>query len=166
LFFPVNLNIRAEQLFVVSDDGKGLGILPREKALEKAKEQNLDLVIVNQKADPPVAKITDFRKFLYEERKKQQTTRKKGKSRELKKLRFKPNIALHDLEIRIKRARGFLENGNVVKFIIQFMGRQITHKEVGEEKLNLILEQLADLVDIEKEPWYEGKRLMVIVKPK
>jgi len=153
---------------VISPEGENLGEMTREEGLKKAQEQGLDLVVVNQKADPPVAKILELKKFIYEKKKqKQQSLRgKKKKTQELKQLRFKPNIGPHDLEIRLKRAREFLEDGNKIKFIVQFLGRQITHKKVGEAKINQILSALEDIAEVEKEPWFEGKRLMVIVRPK
>lgn len=143
-----------------------MGVLSRGEALKKAQDYKLDLVLISQKAAPPVAKIVDLKRFLYQKQQLEKEARRKAKKQELKQLRFKPTIGGHDLETRIRRAKDFLGNGDKVKFIIQFFGRQITHKEIGEEKLDQVLKALEDVAEVEKEPWFEGKRLMCIVKPR
>lgn len=136
----------------------------RDQAIRMAQAARLDLVMVAQKADPPVAKILDLKKFLYEKKQEQ----KKGKSRKTstKELRFGPNISEHDLNTRIGRARKFLKERNKVKFKVLFRGRMFSHQEVGREKLKRILDALSEIGEIDREPWFEGKQLMMIIKPK
>ncbi len=166
-YFPANYNIRVNELFVVDATGRGRGVMSREAALKLAQEAGLDLVLVNQQAQPPVARIIDLQKFIYEKQQRWQEARKKSRrGSEVKRIRLRPNIAPHDLEIKIRRIRDFLTKGYKIKITVQFFGRQITHKEIGEEKLNQVLAALKEECEIEKEPWFEGKKLMVIIRPK
>ncbi len=164
-YYPVNEKIRVKEVRVVTPDGENLGVLSRDEALKKARELDLDLVVISQKANPPVAKMLDFRKFLFEKRKERQDARK-GRKTDTKILRFKPNIDDHDLEVRIKRAREFLEDGDKVKFEIPFFGRMITRKEVGYKKLDRIMQEISDVAETERERWMDGRRLLLLVKPK
>ncbi|MBU1110684.1 translation initiation factor IF-3 [Patescibacteria group bacterium] len=165
LFFPANFNIEAAEVFVVSDEGKGLGKMTRDEAIKIAQGQGLDLVVVNQKNDPPIAKVLDFKKFLYEETKKERGGRQSKKGG-LKQLRLKPNIAEHDLKMRIDQAQAFLEEGNSVKFVVHYIGREIVHKSLGQEKLAGVLKALEGVAEPEKAPWFEGKRLIVVLRPR
>lgn len=163
-YYPVNEKIKDKKLRVIDPEGENLGIMERTEALSKAKEHSLDLVVVSTSATPSVAKIVDFGKFKFDKRKERQDARK-GKRPDTKTLRFKPNIDDHDLQVRINRAKEFLENGDKVKFEIPFYGRMITHEEVGHEKLDKVMEELGDLADVEKKPWIDGRRLLMMVKP-
>jgi len=130
-----------------------------------ALDQGLDLVEIAPDADPPVAKILDFRKFLYQERQKEKTARKKTKEVELKEIRLGPFIAPHDLNIRLKQAKDFLKKGDHVKITVKFSGRQIGHTEFGFELLKQIKEELEDIAKVEKEEKFEGKNLTMTLAP-
>jgi translation initiation factor IF-3 len=124
-----------------------------------AQEQGLDLVEVASKANPPVCKLINFKKFRYLERKKDSEGKKKSKRLELKEIRFTPFIGKNDLEYRIKKAEGFLKEGHKVKITVKFVGRQITRKEFGYNLLNTVTEKLRSLSSVELEPKFVGKLL-------
>jgi translation initiation factor IF-3 len=146
-YFRLNENIRAERVRLI--DGKENPILPLGEALNRARQQGLSLVEVSDKAEPPVVKIVDFKKFLYEQKRKIQTVRAKKSS--LKELRLSPNIGENDLGLRIRRAQQFLKEGHQVKLTVVFRGREVTHWEIGQEKLNRFVSSL------EKEGHQEGQ---------
>lgn len=164
-FYPVNEKIKDAELRVIDPSGENLGVMARDEALAKANAHKLDLVVISAAAAPPVAKILDFGKFLFDKRKERADARK-GKRPDTKTLRFKPNIGDGDLQVRIKRARQFLQDGNKVKFEIPFFGRMIMRKEVGHAKLDHVLEELSDVAEVEKKRWMDGRRLLMMVKPK
>lgn len=164
-FYRTNDRIFAQSLRVLDSENKQIGILTKQEALRLAQEQELDLVEIAEKAVPPVAKIVDFKKFLYQQEKKRQEEKKKTKTSETKEVRLGPFINDHDLEVIIRRARGFLENGNKVKLVVRFRGRQITHPEFGQETLKKTLAKLEDLSKIDREMHFEGKQLLCLLSP-
>lgn len=166
LYFPINQKIEYPQLRVVDKEGKSIGILGKDEALKKAQEEGLDLVLINGDAAPPVAKIVELGKFLYDQKQKLKKVSKPGKTSGQKELRLTPNIGRGDLDNRINRTREFLSNRDKVKFVVEFRGREMAHPEVGRDKLNIIFESLRDISEIEKEPYWEGRRLMASIKPK
>jgi len=130
-----------------------------------AQEQGLDLVEVASKANPPVCKLINFKKFRYLERKKDSEGKKKSKHLELKEIRFTPFIGKNDLEYRIKKAEGFLKEGHKVKITVKFVGRQITRKEFGYDLLNTVTEKLRALSSVELESKFVGKLLSMTLAP-
>lgn len=132
-------------------------------ALSHARELGLDLVEIAPMAKPPVAKIIDFNKFLYQEQKKKREERKKTRVSETKEVRLGPFISENDLQIMAKRAREFLEEGNKVRLVVKFKGRQITRTEFGYAVISKMCSLLEDIAKIEKEPRMEGKQLVAIV---
>lgn len=164
-FYRVNERIFADKLRVLDSEGKQIGILSGGEALRLAKEQNLDLVEVAGSATPPVAKIIDFKKFLYQQEKKKQEEKKKTKTSETKEVRLGPFISDNDLSVIVRRSRGFLEDGNKVKIVVKFRGRQVTHPEFGFETLKKYLGQLGDISKIEREGHLEGKQLICLISP-
>lgn len=145
-------------------DGKDNPILPINEALRKAREAGQTLVEVSDKANPPVVKIVDFKKFLYEQKRKKQTG--KVKKSVLKELRLGPNIGENDLSLRIKRAREFLENNHQVKITVAFRGREITHLDIGLEKLKKVIAALQKEGKQEGEFKKLGKFLSAILVPR
>ena len=135
------------------------------KALERAREASLDLVEIAQKADPPVVKIVDFKKFKYDESRKDRASKKKTRDVRTKEIWLSPSIGDHDLEIRIDRAKKFLHIGDRVKFTVKFAGRKITHPELGRNILNKTLEKLSGVGEKDGEPKMTGRRLSVNIKP-
>ncbi len=136
-----------------------------EKALEVAASYDLDLVEVAPNAKPPVCKVIDFGKFMYEKKKKEKEAKKKQHTIQVKELRFRPNTDDHDLEFKTRHAREFLEGGDKVKATVQFRGRDMLYTEQGEELLNNLAEELDDVGKIESKPTMEGRRMIMIIAP-
>ena len=151
---------------VIDQDGAQLGVLPLAEAVDRAQSQGLDLVAVSMNANPPVAKIIEFAKYLYEQKQREKRARRNTKEVEVKELRFGPNIGEHDLDVRIERARDFLEHGDKLKINCQFRGRMITHPEVGRAKIDRMLEELADIAEVERGPYHEGRNVIALLQPK
>lgn len=139
--------------------------MSKQKALELARKEGLDLVEVAAKVHPPVAKIVNFTKFKYRERQKHLTGRRKSKAQDLKEVRFTPFIAENDFNIRVKKAREFLEEGDKVALVVKFVGRQITRKEFGYELIKKAYNKLQDLATMEREPSLKGKLLTTTLAP-
>lgn len=165
IFYRVNERIGAPELRVLDSEGKQIGVLSKFEALNKAKSLGLDLVEVAPLAKPPVAKIVDFNKFLYQQEKKKKEEKKKAKTSETKEVRLGPFMDDHDLGVMIKRSRGFLESGNKVRLVVKFSGRQIVHPEFGEQILAKVIGELTDVSKVEKEKHFEGKQLISILSP-
>lgn len=167
LYFTINQNIEASTLRVIAPTGENLGVMSKSEALKKANEYELDLILVGEKAEPPVAKITDFQKYLFEKRKEQREARK-GKKQEVKEFRIGANISEGDLKQRIVRILEFLGSGDKIKLTVPFKGRMITHQRIGREKIDRIYQGIQEkgLGEYEKNPWLEGKNLTAIIKPR
>jgi translation initiation factor IF-3 len=142
------------------------GIYSFEKALAIAQDQGLDLVEISPGANPPVCKIIDYNKFLYEEKKKKKEVKAKAKTSEVKEIRFTPNTDDHDFDFKIKHAEKFLADGNKVKAHVQFKGRAIMFKERGELLLLKFADTLKEVSSLEGLPKLEGKRMQVMLTPK
>lgn len=140
-----------------------VGIMPIKVALAQAEELGVDLVEIAPLAKPPVAKLIDYSKFLYQQKKKKQEEKKGSKASETKQIRFGPFIGEHDLDIKLKRAKEFLTEGNKVKFSVRFTGRQMGHQEIGREKLNMVIEKLGELAKVEREMKMEGRQLTMMI---
>ncbi len=140
--------------------------MSREEALAEADKANLDLVEISPNASPPVAKIIDWGKFQYQRMKEQQRNRKNAKVNEIKQMRLGLKIGANDLEIKLRKIRSFLANGNKVKILIFFRGREMAHKDVGYELMNKIIEQLADDATVEQKPQMAGRNLSIVVRSK
>jgi translation initiation factor IF-3 len=159
----VNQRIFASQLRVLDTDGKQIGILTKDEALNYAIDQGLDLVEVAPQAQPPVAKIIDFNKFLYQEEKKKREEKRKAKVSETKEIRLGPFMSDNDLQVMIRRGREFLEDGDKVRLVLKFKGRQITHPEFGHEIIKKVIAELSDLSKVDREPHFEGKQLIALL---
>jgi len=140
-------------------------IVSVEKALQIAESFNMDLVEVAPNAKPPVCKVIDFGKFMYEKKKKEKEAKKKQHTIQVKELRFRPTTDDHDLEFKTRHAREFLEDGDKVKATVQFRGRDMLYTEQGEELLNNLAEELDDVSKIESKPTMEGRRMIMILSP-
>src|SRR6202521_2171704 len=143
-----------------------VGVYPTSEALKMAQDQALDLVEISPNADPPVCKIIDYNKFLYEKKKKEKEMKAKSKASEVKEIRFTPNTDDHDFDFKAKHAEKFLKDGNKVKAYVQFKGRAIQFKERGELLLLKFAERLNDAGVLEGMPKMEGKRMLAIWVPK
>ena len=149
---------------MIKPDGEH-NIVPVNRALEIAARHNLDLVEVAPNAQPPVCKVQDFGKFMYEKKKAEKEAKKKQHTMQVKELRFRPNTDDHDLEFKTRHAREFLEDGDKVKATVQFRGRDMLYTEKGEQLLNDLAEELDDLSKIESPPTMEGRRMIMILTP-
>jgi translation initiation factor IF-3 len=149
----------------VDSDGTNLGIIATKDAIKMAQDKALDLVEINPRSVPPVCKIMDYGKFKYEEKKKAQAAKKNQQVQELKELTFRPNTDVNDLAHKVAQAKGFLSEGNKVKFTIKFRGREITHLDIGREKITWIAQQLQGLVVAGAQPFLEGKFMTITFLP-
>lgn len=148
--------------------GEGIepGIYPIRKALELADEQGLDLVEISPKAEPPVCKILDYKKFLFEQKKKQKELKAKATKIVVKEIRFGPNTDDHDFEFKLKHAKEFIEQGAKVRAFVFFRGRSIVYKDKGEILLLRLANELEDIAKVEMLPKMEGKKMFIILAPK
>lgn len=162
----VNHRIRVPEVLVVGSDGSNLGVLATHEALKIARAENLDLVEINPKGQPPVCKILDFGKYKYEESKRKRETKRKQTVVEIKEIKLRPKTDEHDLEFKIRNARKFLESGNKVKVVCRFRGREITHPERAREQLEAIVTQTDDLSVVELRPTMEGRAMALVLAPK
>jgi translation initiation factor IF-3 len=157
--------IRVPQVRLVGDNVE-VGVYSIQEAIKMAQEQQLDLVEISPNADPPVCKIIDYNKFLYEKKRKEKEMKAKSKASEVKEIRFTPNTDDHDFDFKAKHAEKFLKEGNKVKAYVQFKGRAIQFKERGELLLLKFAERLNDSGVLEGMPKMEGKRMLAIWAPK
>ena len=162
----VNQHIRVDKVRLIDSEGEMLGVVLLSEALEKAKAVKLDLVEIVPNSTPPVCKIMDYGKYKFDAQKKAHDARKKQKVVALKEVKLRPNIDVHDLGIKINRAKKFIENGDKVKFSLRFRGREITHKELGLAVINNIKEQLDEVAKIEVEPKFEGMLVIMVMGPR
>lgn len=140
--------------------------MPIEEALKKAQERELDLVEVAPLAKPPVCKIMDFGNYLYTLKKKEKKQRKRVKKTETKTIRMSIRTDKHDLEIKAKQARKFLEERNIIKVVVIFKGREITHQDLGILKMNEFKAMLEDISEVEQDPKKQGYQMTMILKPR
>ena len=163
---PINGQIRAKDVQLISDSGEKMGIVPLSRALELAGERKLDLVLVSPNSEIPVCKIMNYGKYKFEQAKKEKEAKKKQKVLEVKELRVTPNIEEHDFEFKSKNARKFLEDGNKVKITVRFRGREVNNSKAGENVLNKFIEKLEDVATVEKQPKLEGRNMFTILAKK
>ncbi len=153
----------ASEVRVIGEDGEQLGVLPLKKAIELAFEKGLDLVEISPNAEPPVCRIIDFGKFRFERERKAKEAKKNQKQVEIKEIRFTATIEEHDIEVKLKKAREFLEDGDKVLFKLRFRGREIVHSDVGVQLFEKIIQDLDDVGIVEKRPFIEGKFLTMMM---
>lgn len=142
------------------------GIVSTRDAMRMAEDMELDLVMISDKSDPPVCKIIDYKKFLYDQRKKQKEIAAKTVKVVIKEVRFGPNTSEHDYEFKMKHAKNFLEEGSKVKAFVFFKGRSIVYKENGEILLLKLAQDLEDYGKVEQLPKLEGKKMSIMIAPK
>lgn len=164
--FIINEDIREKEIRVISADGEQLGVLQTKEALKIAEEKELDLVVISPNANPPVCKIMDFGKYVYEQQKKDKEAKKKQKIISIKEVRMSATIEDHDIEIKANNARKFLLDENKVKVTVRFRGREVENSHVGHKILNSFVEKLGDVYVIEKPAKQEGRNMILILAPK
>jgi len=161
----VNQQIRAKEIRLIDNDGKMIGIMSVPEALKIAEQKELDLVEISPNANPPVCKIMDYAKFLYEQQKREKIQKRQSASQQMKELRFTARIATHDFNFKTRHAREFLLEGNKVKATVFFRGREILNQKIGEDLLNKLVEELQDISKVDSPPKLEGKKLSLILSP-
>jgi translation initiation factor IF-3 len=151
---------------VISDDGEQLGIMAADEALKVAMEAELDLVEIAPSADPPVCRIMDHGKFLFEENKKRHAAKKKQKQIQVKEIKFRPGTEIGDYQVKLRNLKRFLENGDRVKVTMRFRGREMAHQEIGLQLLKRVEEDLSELGTVEQYPRVEGRQMVMVIAPK
>jgi len=161
----INEKIRVREVRLIDSGGTQLGVVPTADALRLAREQELDLVEVSPNATPPVCKIMDYGKYKYQIAKKLTEAKKKQTIIQLKEMKLGLKIEEHDLQFKIKHIRGFLEEGDKVKIIIMFKGREVLHVNMGEKMAQEIIESLKDVGDLEQKPRFDGRNIVMVFAP-
>lgn len=161
----INERIRVPEVRLIDEEGTQIGVVPTEEAREMALDRGLDLVEVAANAKPPVCKIMDHGKFLFEEKKKAAEAKKKQKTITVKEVQFRPRIDEHDFEFKKNHVVRFLESGAKVKAIIRFRGREMAHKDLGRAVLDRLLEEIKELGEPEGSPNMQGNRMIQIINP-
>ncbi|QXE18530.1 translation initiation factor IF-3 [Clostridium sp. 001] len=164
--FLINQDIVEKELRVISDDGSQMGIISSKEALRLAEEKELDLVMISPNAKPPVCKIMNYGKFMYEQVKKDKEARKKQKVVNIKEVRFSPKIEEHDISIKAKNARKFLLAGDKVKVTVRFRGREADYSFIGKKILDIFHSKLQDVCVIERQPKLEGRNMIMFLSAK
>jgi translation initiation factor IF-3 len=140
--------------------------MPPEEALARAEDMGLDLVEVAPKANPPVCKVMDYGKYRYEQSKRAKTAKKRQKSVKIKEIRMRPKIAEHDYQFNKRHIEKFIQNGAKTKVMVTFWGREITHIEIGRDKLQRLASELSEISELEQPPKMEGRNMVMILTPK
>lgn len=162
----VNHRIRVPEVRVVGDNGEAFGVMPTHEALRLAEDKGLDLIEISPRAVPPVCKLADFGKYKYELSKKNKQARKNASVVELKEIKLRVLTEEHDLEFKTKHIRRFLEDGNKVRLLVTFRGREIAHPQTGVAALKRVVGMVEDIAVIEAHPNLEGKRMIMVIGPK
>ncbi|MCK5136100.1 MAG: translation initiation factor IF-3 [Bacteroidales bacterium] len=166
MFYKINENIRASTVRLVGDNIEDPGIVSLTEALKIADALDLDLVEISPKADPPVCRVIDYQKFLYQQKKKQKEMKAKTTKIVVKEIRFGPNTDEHDYSFKLKHGYKFLEDGAKLKAFVFFKGRSILYKEKGEILLLRLAQDLEEVGKVEQLPKLEGKRMTMFLAPK
>lgn len=164
-YWRLNEKIPATTIRVLDSEGKQVGVISKDEALKKAREQNFDLIEIAPNANPPVVTMMDFGKFRYREEKKLKEIAKKSKPTDLKELRFTPFIGEGDYQTRLKRIDEFLKERNKVKLVVYFKVKQLGSKQFGYDILNRILSDLGEGINIDMKPKFLGRNLIMIISP-
>jgi len=162
----INERINYPQLRVVDSDGKQLGVIDRLEALEIASQRELDLVLVSEKADPPVCRIMDYGKYKFEQEKKAKEARKKSHQTEVKEVKMRYKIDKHDYDVRIGQATKFLKSGDKVKCTVIFRGREIQHSNLAETLLLKMANDLEEQSEVQQKPKREGRNMIMFLSPR
>ena len=163
--YRINQQIRVREVRLIGDAGEQLGVVGTTEAIQMARDQGVDLVEVSPNASPPVCRLLDYGRFRYTQTKRDREARKSQKTNVVREVRFRPRIANHDRESKIRRIQELLGDGAKVKVSVMFRGREITHPELGVTLLRGVAEQLKEEAKLETPPLMEGRRLNIILAP-
>ena len=162
----VNEDIRSPRVLLIDENGEKQGEMPTGAALDAARDAGLDLVEVSPNADPPVCKILDYGKLRFLEQKKKAEARKKQKTADLKEVKMRPNIDIHDYQVKTKAMTRFFEDGDKVKVTLRFRGREMAHQERGMDVMKRVKEDFSEVAKVELEPKLEGRQMIMVMAPR
>jgi translation initiation factor IF-3 len=162
----VNRDIIARQIRLIDNEGAMMGIMEVPEAITHAEAAGLDLVEISPNADPPVCKILDYGRYKYEDAKKKNEARKKKKVTEVKEIKLRPNIDVHDYDVKMRSAVKFIGEGDKVKVTMRFRGREITHQQLGMDVLNRVKDNLDEVAKVEQLPKLEGRQMVMVLAPR
>ena len=158
--------IQSDKVRVIDENGENIGVMYTNEAIEQAAAIGLNLVEISPNADPPVAKFLDVGKYRYEAQKKANAARKTQKTQEIKEIKMRPNIDVHDYDVKMRSVRKFIEEGDKVKMTLRFRGREMAHQELGMDLLNRVRDDTAEIAKIEAYPRLEGRQMLMVLAPK
>lgn len=161
----VNESIKCKEVRVIGPDGEQIGIMSSDNALRTAYDKGLDLVLISPNAQPPVCRIVDYGRYRYEQEKREKEAKKKQNIIEVKEVQLSCRIDTHDFETKVKHALRFLGEGNKVKVVLRFRGREMSHQEIGKELLERFREAVKEAGIVDKTPNLEGRLMTMIVNP-
>ncbi|WP_375617486.1 MULTISPECIES: translation initiation factor IF-3 [unclassified Bartonella] len=161
-----NQDIRVPHVQLINDEGQHQGVVSIQEALAMAADAGLDLVEIVPNAEPPVCKIIDLGKLKYQTQKKAAETRKKQKVIEIKEIKMRPNVDVHDYGVKLKAVHRFIDHGDKVKITLRFRGREMAHQDLGLKLLQRVKEDTSEIAKIELEPKLEGRQMMMVIAPK
>lgn len=166
LSHQINEDIRDREVRLVGPDGEQLGVVSAKEAIRIAEEKNLDLVKIAPNAEPPVCRIMDYGKFKFEQIKREKEAKKNQKIVDIKEIRLSPAIDVHDFEVKVSHALRFLKDGDKVKVVVRFRGREMAHTEIGNELLDRFAEACKEQAVVEKPPKLDGRQMMMFLTAK
>jgi translation initiation factor IF-3 len=158
--------IQSDKVRVIDENGENLGVMYTNEAIEQAAAVGLNLVEISPNADPPVAKFLDVGKHRYEAQKKANAARKTQKTQEIKEIKMRPNIDVHDYDVKMRSVRKFIEEGDKVKMTLRFRGREMAHQELGMDLLRRVQDDTAEIAKVEAYPRLEGRQMLMVLAPK
>ena len=162
---PINGEIRADKIRLISESGEQLGIVGLNEALAKAEEASLDLVQMAKDGDPLGCRLLNHGKHVFDAKKQKAASKKKQKRQQIKEIKFRPVTEKNDYEIKVNKIKSFIENGDKAKITLRFRGREMEHQHIGRELLTKLTEQVADFAKVEVPPKSEGKQIMMVLVP-
>ena len=162
----INEDIRVPKVLLIDQNGEKQGVMPTSSAMEAAQEAGLDLVEIVPNADPPVCKILDYGKFKFQEQKKKNEARKRQKVQEIKEIKLRPNIDIHDYEVKQRSMHRFFEEGDKVKVTLRFRGREMAHQEIGYRLLNRVKDDTGQIAKVESDAALEGRQMVMVLAPR
>ena len=158
--------IQSDKVRVIDDEGENLGVMFTREAVEQANEKGLNLVEVSPNADPPVCKFLDVGKHRYEAQKKANLARKTQKTQDIKEVKMRPNIDVHDYDVKMRNVVKFIENGDKVKLTLRFRGREMAHQHLGMDLLNRVRDDVEEIAKVEAFPRLEGRQMLMVLAPR
>ncbi len=161
----MNNDIRVPKVRLIDKEGEQVGILNTAEAMLKAKEDGLDLVEISPNAEPPVCRIMDYGRYLFDIKKRKSAQRKKQKVTQVKEIKFRPTTDVGDYKVKLRKITEFLENGDKVKITIRFRGREMQHRELGMDLLKRVEQDISELGKVEQFPRLEGRQLSMVIAP-